>query len=235
VWCNILNKLLKINFEYRVEISYALFFLALSTLLIKSELIYESLAAYLNIEAPAAMSLLFSIIAVLNLLAGALRISACAYLGSEVMMKKEVQAKKMTVAGPYAYVRNPIYLSDIISMTATAFAGNIYSVAVLFLGKVITSSLFCIYEEENLLKYLGNEYKDYYDRVPRFIPKLYQYHNTDILAHKNYSDGMKNSFYPIGIAAGFLAGAITQTYLYIFIIGAIAPVGWFILYRKRRI
>ncbi len=230
-----MDKLLKINFEYRVEISYAIFFLTLSTLLINTDMIYEKMAISLGISAPQAMSLLFLIIGFFNLLAGALRVSACAYLGSEVMMKKEIQTKKMTVAGPYAYVRNPIYLSDILSMTAISLAGNIYSVAVIFFAKLFSSLLFCIYEESNLLEYLGNDYKDYYDRVPRFIPKFYQYHKTDILAHKNYKDGLKNSFYPFGIAAGFFAGALTHSYLYVFIIGAIAPIGWFALYRKKRI
>lgn len=229
-----MDRLLKFNFEYRVEISYAIFFLALSTLLIKTEMLYEKLAVSLGISTPEAMSLLFVIIAVLNFLAGVLRVSACAYLGSEVMMKKEVQTKKMVVAGPYAYVRNPIYLSDIMSMTAVSLAGNAYSVAVLFFGKVFSSLLFCIYEEDNLLKVLGSDYKDYYDRVPRFIPKLYQYHKTDILAPKNYRDGLKNSFYPFGIAAGFFAGAITQSYIYMFVIAAIAPLGWFLLYRKKK-
>lgn len=230
-----MDRLLKFNFEYRVEISYALFILTLSTLLLKSEMIYEKLAVSMGIAPAEAMSLLFMIIAALNILAGALRVSACAYLGSEVMMKKEVQARKMVVAGPYAYVRNPIYLSDILSMTAVSLAGNSYSVAVLFLGKVLSSLLFCIYEEQNLLNVLGNDYKDYYDRVPRFFPKLYQYHKTDILAHKNYRDGLKNSSYPFGVAAGFFAGAVTQSYLCVFIIGAIAPIGWFLLYRKKRI
>ncbi len=229
-----MEKLLKLNFEYRVEISYMIFFMTLSTLLIKTDMIYELLAVSLNITQPQAMTLLFLIIAFLNILAGALRVSACAYLGSEVMMKKEVQAKKMIIAGPYAYVRNPIYLSDILSMTAVSLAGNIYSLAILFPAKIISSLFFCFYEERNLLKYLGNEYKDYYDRVPRFIPKFYQYHKTDILANKNFKDGLKNSFYPFGIAAGFFAGALTQSYLYVFIIGAIAPIGWFLLYRKKR-
>ena len=175
-----MDRILKFNFEYRVEISYALFFMTLSTLLVKSEMVYEKLAVSMNIAPAEAMSVLFVIIAVLNIAAGVLRVSACAYLGSEVMMKKEVQTRKMVVAGPYAYVRNPIYLSDILSMTAVSLAGNFYSVAVLFSGKVLSSLLFCIYEEQNLLKVMGNDYKDYYDRVPRFFPKLYQYHKTDI-------------------------------------------------------
>jgi len=229
-----INRVLKINFEYRVEISYLIFIMALFTLMLNEPLVYERLAASLAINTPNSMTLLFLIIAILNIMAGLLRVSACAHLGSDIMMKKEVQAKKMVIAGPYSYVRNPIYLSDTIAMSATALAGNYYTFAALFIGKIISSFLFCIYEEETLLKYMGTEYRDYYDRVPRFIPKFYPYYKTAIISYKNYKDGLKNSFYPFGIAAGFFAGAITQNFMYVFLIGMIAPIAWFALYRKKR-
>jgi len=230
-----MDKLLRFNFEYRVEISYFIFFLALCTLMMPdSALLYRKAAEFMGTSPETGMKILFLIIAFVNIAAGILRSSACAHISSFVMMKKEVQTKKVIAAGPYAYVRNPIYLSDIIAMTAVAFAGNIYSLAVLFFGKVISSFLFCLYEEYNLLKYLGDDYKDYYDRVPRFIPKFYPYHKAEVLDKPDYKDGILNSFYPFGIAVGFLAAAFTGTYMHIFIFGGISAAVWFYLYKTKK-
>lgn len=229
-----MHSLLKVNFEYRVEISYLLFFLALTTLVLPYELLYRKVALLTGMPDGAAMSALFWAIAAVNFLAGVLRVRACAYIGSSVMMKKEVQARKVVAAGPYAYVRNPIYLADIMSMTATAFAGNFLSLIVLFFGKLLTTLLFCIYEESNLLEYIGADYKDYYDRVPRFIPKFYPYHRASVEIRPDYYDGLLHSFYPFGICAGFVFASITGVYYHVFIVGAIAPAFWYVLYLFRK-
>jgi len=229
-----MHSILKFNFEYRVEISYLIFFLALSTLLLPYELLYKKFAMISGFSDGTSFAAVFLAIAVVNILAGILRVRACAFIGSAVMMKKEVQARKVVAAGPYAYVRNPIYLADIISMTATAFAGNALSLAVLFFGKLFTSLLFCVYEESNLLEYIGADYKDYYDRVPRFIPKFYPYYRADSTVKPDFYDGLLHSFYPFGIAAGFIFAAITGVYYHVFVVGAVAPAFWYVLYLFRK-
>lgn len=81
--------------------------------------------------------------------------------------------RALAVAGPYRFVRNPVYLANIVLLTGmcvlcellwaiplgVAWAGLIYGLAVRF-------------EETRLRKRYGGDYERYAHEVPRWIPKL---------------------------------------------------------------
>ena len=85
--------------------------------------------------------------------------------------------KSLTVTGPYAYVKNPLYVGTIlISAGLCVLANNIYLLATLML-------LFCFYyipykknvESSRLQKIFGAEYEDYDRNVPDYYPRLTPY------------------------------------------------------------
>ncbi|MBI2251845.1 MAG: hypothetical protein HYU63_03700 [Armatimonadetes bacterium] len=114
-----------------------------------------------------------------------LRIWAVGYAGSTTR-KSELIAPTLVTAGPYAYLKNPLYLGNII--TATGFCIMALGKST-FIEKIILFSLFLIFyfiiysliisiEEDYLLKTFGETYKNYSKKVPRIIPRLKPYTNS---------------------------------------------------------
>jgi len=91
---------------------------------------------------------------------------------------REVVAEKMITNGPYAYLRNPMYMGNMfIYMGASIFAGGwlpfmLYLVILVF---SIQYSLTVKFEESVLKDLFGEKYLDYTESVPRFYPRLSAY------------------------------------------------------------
>ncbi len=91
-----------------------------------------------------------------------------------------VTAPKLVTAGPYAYVRNPLYLGNFITAAgfAVAFTGNNAAPArnALVFGSL--AAMFAVYaaivphEEGFLRKQFGEAFDRYCERVPRVVPQL---------------------------------------------------------------
>ena len=81
--------------------------------------------------------------------------------------------KKLVIKGIYGHVRNPMISGVLIVLTGESIAIlslNIFIWAVIFF--IINNLYFVIYEEPNLEKRFGHEYKEYKKNVPRWIPRL---------------------------------------------------------------
>ena len=83
----------------------------------------------------------------------------------------------LTVTGPYAYVKNPLYIGSIlITMGFCILADNIYLLA-------IATFMFCFHyipykkrvERDRLRKIFGSRFEDYDEKVPDYIPRLAPY------------------------------------------------------------
>ena len=89
------------------------------------------------------------------------------------LQKNEV----LTLSGPYAYVKNPLYIGTILITTGFCiFADNIYLLAAATLA-------FCFHyipykkriEGDRLRKIFGSRFEDYDEKVPDYIPRLTPY------------------------------------------------------------
>jgi len=83
----------------------------------------------------------------------------------------------LTVTGPYAYVKNPLYIGTIlITAGFCIFADNIYLLAV-------ATFAFCFHyipykkkvEGDRLRKIFGTRYEDYDEKVPEYLPRWTPY------------------------------------------------------------
>ncbi len=110
---------------------------------------------------------------VLILLGEAIRIWAAGHL-----QKNEV----LTVTGPYAYVKNPLYIGSILITTGFCImADTIYLLAAAFF-------MFCFHyipykkkvEGDRLKKRFGNQYEDYDEKVPEYLPRSTPYSNEKV-------------------------------------------------------
>jgi protein-S-isoprenylcysteine O-methyltransferase Ste14 len=83
----------------------------------------------------------------------------------------------LTVTGPYAYVKNPLYIGSIlITAGFCIMADNIYILAAAFF-------MFCFHyipykkkvEGDRLRKIFGSQYEDYDEKVPEYLPRRTPY------------------------------------------------------------
>jgi protein-S-isoprenylcysteine O-methyltransferase Ste14 len=107
---------------------------------------------------------------ILILLGEGIRIWAAGHL-----QKNEV----LTVTGPYAYVKNPLYIGSIlITVGFCILADNIYLLAA-------ATFMFCFHyipykkrvEGERLREIFGSRFDDYDEKVPDYIPRWTPYSN----------------------------------------------------------
>ena len=109
---------------------------------------------------------------VIALLAAVLRVWGTAWLGSGVVNNLEMQAGGVVAAGPFRYVRNPLYLGTWLMIAAISFTlpatGAAVTLALLsvFLLRLILG------EEAFLASKLGEPYQLYRRAVPRLFPRL---------------------------------------------------------------
>jgi protein-S-isoprenylcysteine O-methyltransferase Ste14 len=91
--------------------------------------------------------------------------------------------KFLTTTGPYAYVRNPVYIANTIILVSTAFLGGLYwFTPVIIVYCIAIYSIVIRYEESHLLNKYGRSYTEYADETPRWVPRLNQvqrYNHTD--------------------------------------------------------
>jgi hypothetical protein len=94
------------------------------------------------------------------------------------LQKNEV----LTVTGPYAYVKNPLYIGSIfITSGFCIMADNIYFMA-------LALYMFCFHyipykkrmEGDRLTKRFGSQYEDYDEKVPDYIPRRTPYSNKKV-------------------------------------------------------
>jgi protein-S-isoprenylcysteine O-methyltransferase Ste14 len=82
-------------------------------------------------------------------------------------------SKTLTTTGPYAWVRNPMYLGNIAVLTGLCIFSE-----VVYFAPFVAAFAFAIYaltvksEEADLLRKYGPEYEDYMSRVPRWVPQM---------------------------------------------------------------
>ena len=120
----------------------------------------------------AAATVTVTLIALACLALGAmLRVWGTAYLGSGVMRGAVMQGDRLVAAGPYRYLRNPLYLGSWLLAIATSLLMP-PSGAVFFLPAFSLFTLFLISAEERFLTaQLGDVYQQYCRRVPRLWPR----------------------------------------------------------------
>jgi protein-S-isoprenylcysteine O-methyltransferase Ste14 len=79
---------------------------------------------------------------------------------------------RLVISGPYAYVRNPMYLGAFIALFGVGILLRSLSLIFVFVPLLILliNWLLRVVEEPELEKRLGEEYIRYKTRIPRFFP-----------------------------------------------------------------
>jgi len=115
--------------------------------------------------------------------------------------------KNTTLAdgGPYAHVRNPLYIGTLLTATGLVIASRRWELGVLFAAVFLLIYLPVVELEEQHLRKLFPEYDAYARRVPKLLPRL----RGSSSKRFRFAVYMKNQEYQALL--GFLAGAAYLT------------------------
>src|SRR5919202_1865995 len=84
--------------------------------------------------------------------------------------------RRLVVAGPYRYVRNPMYIAGLLVLLGQAMYHAAPSLLLYAAGFAVAAHLFVVgYEERTLARRFGADYAAYRAAVGRWIPRLRPY------------------------------------------------------------
>ncbi len=82
-------------------------------------------------------------------------------------------SKILTLTGPYAYVRNPIYIGNtLILIGLCAMSELLWFMPIMLVWCAVVYHFVVRYEETHLTQKYGELYLEFTKRVPRWLPKL---------------------------------------------------------------
>ena len=112
-----------------------------------------------------------------------IRFWGVSWAGSETRTTGSVGGTFLIVSGPFAHVRNPLYVGNMLMY----FGFGIMSFAIFPYLQIVALAFFVVQyhfivkEEEGYLRNAyGKIYEDYENNVPRFFPKLISYKANDV-------------------------------------------------------
>ena len=136
-----------------------------------------------------------------------LRVWGTAYLGSGVMRGAAMQGEVFVAAGPYKYIRNPLYLGSwVLALGVSILIPP--SGAALFLAAFSVFVLLLIRAEERFLSAKqGEAYQQYRRDVPRLWPRLWRRtagsHTASFSSRPRWMQAFLAETYPVAITLCF--------------------------------
>jgi len=125
-----------------------------------------------------------------------IRLWGVSWAGSETRTTGGVGGTYLVISGPFAHVRNPLYVGNILmylglGIMSMSLFPYLQIVAILFF---IMQYQFIVKEEEGfLIKKFGNDYQKYLQNVSRFFPRVTKYKDASIpQPNYNLNAGLKS-------------------------------------------
>ena len=84
-----------------------------------------------------------------------------------------IQEQSLITSGPYRFIRHPIYTAFLLILGSTLFICANWLIGLTWIGMTVLEIASRIGFEENLmLEYFGDQYREYMKRTGRLLPKL---------------------------------------------------------------
>lgn len=117
----------------------------------------------------------YAVLLAVTLLTQILRTWAAGLVGT-VARRPITGAPDLLTAGPYAYVRNPMYLGNLVITTALALMSGLwYAPIIAWVAYAGVYAIVIPYEERYLEARFGQDYRSYKQAVPRLLPEMRRY------------------------------------------------------------
>ncbi|MGP8270673.1 MAG: methyltransferase family protein [Terracidiphilus sp.] len=120
----------------------------------------------------AAMRLVIILAALIAAKGMVFRLWGSAYLGPATVLHGQMKAGALIAAGPYRYLRNPLYIGLWAMLAAMAFLMPPTGALFVLVAVPLFLLRLTLGEEAFLTRELGQPYLDYLRAVPRLVPRL---------------------------------------------------------------
>jgi protein-S-isoprenylcysteine O-methyltransferase Ste14 len=191
-----------------------------------SAAVAEWLSSRVGLGADHLARLLLACAAFLLIAAAFIRTWASAYLHAGVVYAAEVKTESLVADGPYRFVRNPLYLANVLMAVSLGAMMSRTGCLAAVVGMLVICYRLILREESELQASQGATYERYRRMVPRLWPSL-RPHIAAAARQAKWSAGFTAEFWYWGIAVAVTAFAITlNTTLFFVILGASISLFW---------
>lgn len=108
----------------------------------------------------------------------ALRVWGASYLSASTVWDQKAQAEVLVQSGPFAFVRHPLYLGNLLLALGLGAAAPLAGWAFIFAASVLFVNALVRYEERGLEQRHGDVYGAYRRAVPGLLPRLSPLHTA---------------------------------------------------------
>ena len=137
----------------------------------------------------------------ISLIGIALRMYSASFLKGRHIVTT-VEAEYLCTSGPFAYIRNPLYVGHfIIGMGLCTGLMAWYLYLIYIIKFIVLYSIIIPHEERFLDKEFGKDYLDYKTHIRRFIPTFKSYHKCPKVK-PNFKKGILKELYYIFLIIG---------------------------------
>lgn len=93
--------------------------------------------------------------------------------GAGVPIPGEPNSRRLTVGGPYRYVRNPLYVASVVAISGQALLLS-SAVLLIYAAAFLAITVFLVHwiEDPALARRFGQQFEDYRNQVPGWWPRL---------------------------------------------------------------
>jgi protein-S-isoprenylcysteine O-methyltransferase Ste14 len=145
--------------------------------------------------------------------AALIRSWAEAYLHSSVVHDPKLHSERLTADGPYRFVRNPLYLGNVLLALGIGTMAGRFGFAIIVAGNIVIVYRLILREEAGLLASQGQSYREYFRAVPRLMPALRPRLPVG-RARPDWMDGFTGETFMWGMALGIAAFTVTLRIVY---------------------
>jgi len=132
------------------------------------------------------------------------------YLHSSIVHDAALHGEHLVADGPYRWVRNPLYLGNLLLAVGFGFLASPSGFLVISLGMLVFVYRLILREETTLLQSQGESYRRYLTAVPRLFPSL-RARIPAAGARPNWLDGFTGEIFMWGCAAAIAVFTCTRS------------------------
>jgi protein-S-isoprenylcysteine O-methyltransferase Ste14 len=218
------SRILAFQFEYRIFISLAIVLAACTAAYVPFG---DGRTTMEWMFGPSGRSTGFLVAALLCAVATMLRMSAGTVLHSQRVMSFGVRPERLSVEPPYTFVRNPIYLSDLIA--AAGFSLCMPPAGLLFPSLLSAHYIRLIrWEEASLSAAHGPAFQAFLTSTPRLIPRVRSLKAliSGIRGVRIDRDGARYNALYVLFVPGLLIASVTGEFFHAVLIGLPGVADW---------
>lgn len=137
-----------------------------------------------------------------------LRLWGSAYLTPAVVWSPQARQVKLIVDGPFRYVRNPLYLGNVLLSIAIGILSPPIGWAIIVLGNIWFAALLAAHEATGMRARYGEAYERFRASVPALFPRVRPVAREGSV-NPSLMAGLRAEAFSLGLICGMVAFALT--------------------------